>query len=138
MCTFTARSLMNGDEAARNAPCTICSIRILNIRKCKQRCLSTFVTLVMMKGIVLILLSNLGTRIFLRGVGYDAPGFKLASLTLTTESAESNLLTLVKPRSTWVITLKTSPTNPNGPLDQVNTNLWSTLGQRHGQTPLTP
>jgi hypothetical protein len=86
MCTFTARSLMNGDEAARNAPCTICSIRILNIRKCKQRCLSTFVTLVMMKGIVLILLSNLGTRIFLRGVGYDAPGFKLASLTLTTES----------------------------------------------------
>jgi hypothetical protein len=50
-----------------------------------------------------------------------------------TESAESNLLTLVKPRSTWVITSKTSPTNPIEPLDQVNTPLWSTLGQRHGQ-----
>jgi hypothetical protein len=54
------------------------------------------------------------------------------------ESAESNLLTLVKPRSTWVLTSKTSPTNPNDPLDQVNTHLWSTLGQRHGQTPLKP
>jgi hypothetical protein len=33
-----------------------------------------------------------------------------------TESAESNLLTLVKPWSTWVITSKTSPTNPIEPL----------------------
>jgi hypothetical protein len=68
----------------------------------------------------------------------DAPGFWLASLTPMTESAESNLLTLVKPWSTWVITSKTSPTNPIEPLDQVNTPLWSTLGQRHGQTPLKP
>jgi hypothetical protein len=68
----------------------------------------------------------------------DAPGFKLVSLTLMTKSAESNLLTLVKPRSTWVITSKTSPTTPIDPLDQVNTHLWSTLGQKHGQTPLKP
>jgi hypothetical protein len=53
-----------------------------------------------------------------------------------TESTESNLLTLVKPWSTKVITTKTSPTNHIEPLDQVNTPLWSTLGQRHGQTPL--
>jgi hypothetical protein len=38
-----------------------------------------------------------------------------------TESAESNRLTLVKPRSTWVITSKTEPTTPNDPLDQVKT-----------------
>jgi hypothetical protein len=54
-----------------------------------------------------------------------------------TESAESHRPTLVKPRSTWVITLKTSPLNPIEPLDQAYTHLWSTLGQRHGQTPLT-
>jgi hypothetical protein len=34
----------------------------------------------------------------------DAPGFYLTSLALVTESAESNPLTRVKPRSTWVIT----------------------------------
>jgi hypothetical protein len=66
----------------------------------------------------------------------DTPGFQLASLTLMTKSAGSNLPTFVKPRSTWVITSKTSPTNPNDPLDQVNTHLRSTLGQRHSQTPL--
>jgi hypothetical protein len=33
-----------------------------------------------------------------------------------TESAESNRPTLVKPRSTWVITTKTSPMNPLEPL----------------------
>jgi hypothetical protein len=53
-----------------------------------------------------------------------------------TESAESNRPTLVKPRSTWVITSKTSPVNPIEPLDQVYTHPWSTLGQRHDQTPL--
>jgi hypothetical protein len=57
---------------------------------------------------------------------------------LMPESAKSNLLKLVKPWSTWVITSKTSPTIPNDPLDQVNTHLWSTLGQGHGQTPLKP
>jgi hypothetical protein len=55
-----------------------------------------------------------------------------------TESAESNLLTLVKAWSTWVITSKTSSAIPNDPLDQVNTYLWSNLGQRHGQTLLKP
>jgi hypothetical protein len=54
------------------------------------------------------------------------------------ESAESNRLTLVKPRSTWVITSKTSPMNPIEPLDQVYTLPWSTFGQRHGQTLLKP
>jgi hypothetical protein len=44
-----------------------------------------------------------------------------------TESAESNLLTLVKPWSTWVITSKTEMTIPNDPLYQVNTYLWSKL-----------
>jgi hypothetical protein len=53
-----------------------------------------------------------------------------------TGSAESNRPTLVKPRSTWVITSKTSPTNPIEPLDQVYTHPWLTLGHRHGQTQL--
>jgi hypothetical protein len=44
------------------------------------------------------------------------------SLVLMTGSAESNLPTLVKPRSTWVITPKTSPMNPIRPLDQVYTH----------------
>jgi hypothetical protein len=52
------------------------------------------------------------------------------------ESAESNRPTEVKPRSTWVITPKSSPMNPIEPLDQVYTHPWSTLGQRHGQTGL--
>jgi hypothetical protein len=66
----------------------------------------------------------------------DAPGFWLASLALMAESAEPNRPTLVKPRSTWLITSKTSTTNPIEPLDQVYTHPWSTFGQRHGQTPL--
>jgi hypothetical protein len=53
------------------------------------------------------------------------------------ESAESNRPTAVKPRSTWVITPKTSPMNPIEPLDQVYTHPWSTLGQIHGQTGLS-
>jgi hypothetical protein len=53
-----------------------------------------------------------------------------------TESAESKRPILVKPWSTWVITSKTSSMNPIEPLDQVYTHPWSTLGQRHGQTPL--
>jgi hypothetical protein len=40
---------------------------------------------------------------------------------LMTGSAESNLVTLVKPWSTWVVTSKISSTIPNDPLDQVNT-----------------
>jgi hypothetical protein len=53
-----------------------------------------------------------------------------------TGSAESNWPVLVKPRSTWVITSKTSPMNPIRPLDQVYACPWATLGQRHGRTPL--
>jgi helix-turn-helix protein len=55
---------------------------------------------------------------------------------LMAEKVESNRLTLVKPRSTWVITSKTEPTTRIDPLEQVNTHLWSTIGQRHGQIPL--
>jgi hypothetical protein len=54
------------------------------------------------------------------------------------DSAESNRLTLVKPRSTGVITSKTPPTTPSDPLDQVNTPLRSTLGQRNCQTSFKP
>jgi hypothetical protein len=68
----------------------------------------------------------------------DAPGFLLVLLMLMAESAESNRPTVVKPRSTWVITSKTSPINHIELLDQVYTHLWSTLGQRHGQTLLKP
>jgi hypothetical protein len=50
----------------------------------------------------------------------------------------STLLTVVKSQSTWVLTPKTSPTNPNGTIDQVDTHVWSTLGQSLGQTPLKP
>jgi hypothetical protein len=53
---------------------------------------------------------------------------------LMAESAESNLLTLVKPRSTCFITSKTEPTTLSDPLDKVNTPWWSIMGQRHGQT----
>jgi hypothetical protein len=53
-----------------------------------------------------------------------------------TGPSESNLPTMVKPRSTWVITPKTSPLNPIEPLDQAYTHPWSTLGQRHGQNRL--
>jgi hypothetical protein len=66
------------------------------------------------------------------------PKFFISVIALMAESAESNRSTLVKPRSTWVITSKTEPTTPIDPLDQVNTHLWSTLGQKHGQTPLKP
>jgi hypothetical protein len=57
----------------------------------------------------------------------DAPGFKLASLTLMAESAKSNRLTVVKPRSTWVITSKTELTTSNDPLDQFKTPYGQTL-----------
>jgi hypothetical protein len=53
-----------------------------------------------------------------------------------TGSTESNPLAPVKPRLTWVITSKTEPTTPIDHIDQVNTPLWSTLGQKHGQTQL--
>jgi hypothetical protein len=49
----------------------------------------------------------------------DAPGFQLELLTLM---SRSTVLTLVKRWSTWAITSKTSPTNPND-------TPWSTSGQ---------
>jgi hypothetical protein len=70
---------------------------------------SAFVTFAWLEGIALILLSNLGTRFYLRGVGCDAPGFQPGLLTLMIRSTK---LTLVKRRSTWAIT-STSPTTPN-------------------------
>jgi hypothetical protein len=51
------------------------------------------------------------------------------------ESTESNLLTLVKPWSTLVITPKTEATITNDPVNKVNTPWWSKLGQNPGQNP---
>jgi hypothetical protein len=45
---------------------------------------------------------------------------------------------VVKSQSTWALTPKTSQTNPNDTIDQVDTHVWSTLGQSHGQTPTKP
>jgi hypothetical protein len=53
---------------------------------------------------------------------------------LMTESTESNLLTLVKPWSTWIITSKTLLTISNDPLDQVNTHLWSKVRSNPTET----
>jgi hypothetical protein len=52
----------------------------------------------------------------------DAPGFHPSLLTLMNRSTA---LTLVKRRSTWAITSKTSPTNPNDPFWSTVVNLWS-------------
>jgi hypothetical protein len=57
---------------------------------------------------------------------------------LMTESTKSNLLTLVKPWSTWVITSKTSSTITNDPLNKFNTHLWSKLGQTLAKTLVKP
>jgi hypothetical protein len=48
------------------------------------------------------------------------------------------LLTMVKSRSTWVLTSKNSPTNSNDTFDQVDTHVGSTHGHSLGQTPLKP
>jgi hypothetical protein len=76
-------------------------------------------------------------RFFVRGVGCDAPGFYLASLMLMTEPSVSILLTMVKPWSTWVITVKTSSRITKDPLNKVNTHLWSTLGQNPVKNPMS-
>jgi hypothetical protein len=55
-----------------------------------------------------------------------------------TESVESNRLTLVKPRSTWVITSKTELTTPNDPLDQVKTPCGQPLVKDTVKTHLNP
>jgi hypothetical protein len=89
---------------------------------------STLVTFDSLEGVALILLSNLGMRFRLRGVGCDAPSFQSGSLTLMIRSTE---LTLVKRWSTCAITSKTSPTNPND-------TPWSTSGQGVVKTPVKP
>jgi hypothetical protein len=71
-------------------------------------------------------------------VDCDALGFQLGLLTLMIRSTE---LTLVKRRSAWAITSKTSPATPNG-------TPWSTHGQglvktlvkplKHSLTPMSP
>jgi hypothetical protein len=53
---------------------------------------------------------------------------------LFNHNSRSTLLTTVKPRSTWVLTSKTLPTNPNDPIGQVNTHVGSSYGQMYGQT----
>jgi hypothetical protein len=58
----------------------------------------------------------------------DAPGFSAGYLTLMIRSTE---LTLVKRRSTWAITSKTSPTTPNH-------TPWSTHGQGWVKTLVKP
>jgi hypothetical protein len=87
-----------------------------------------FVTFASSESVSPILLSNLGTRFYLSGVGYDAPGFRPGYLTLMIRSTE---LTLVKLRSTWAITSKTSPMTPNG-------TPWSTHGQGWVKTLVKP
>jgi hypothetical protein len=57
---------------------------------------------------------------------------------LINHNRRSTLLIVVKSRSTWVLTSKNSPTNPNGTLDQVDTHVGSTHGQSLGQTPPKP
>jgi hypothetical protein len=52
----------------------------------------------------------------------DTPGFQPGLLTLMSRSIA---LTLVKQRSTWAITSKTSPKNPNDTLWSTLINLWS-------------
>jgi hypothetical protein len=61
----------------------------------------------------------------------DAPGFQPGPLTLM---IRSNTLTLVKRRSTWAITSKTSPTTPTDPLWSTLVNLWSNPSKK----PLKP
>jgi hypothetical protein len=87
---------------------------------------SIFVALILLESVAPILLSNLGMRFCLRGGGCDAPSFQPGSLTLIIRSSES---TLVKRRSTWAITSKTSPMTSNDPFGQP----WSTFGQNSTQ-----
>jgi hypothetical protein len=119
---------MNCVEVVRRAPCIFCPSEF-SLSRSVSEYIFHLCNLCLVEGFTLILLSNLGTRFCLRGVGCDAPGFQLGSLTLMIRSTE---LTLVKRRSTWAITSKTSPTTPNGPL-------WSTrdtFGQNPTQNPL--
>jgi hypothetical protein len=57
---------------------------------------------------------------------------------LINPNRRSTLLTMVKSRSTWVLTSKNSPTNSNDTFDQVDKDVGSTHGQSLGQNPLKP
>jgi hypothetical protein len=57
---------------------------------------------------------------------------------LINPNRQSTLLTVVKSRSTWVLTSKNSPANLNDTMDQVDTHVGSTHGQSLGQTPPKP
>jgi hypothetical protein len=57
---------------------------------------------------------------------------------LINPNRRSTRLTMVKSRSTWVLTSKNSPTNSKDAFDLVDTHVGSTHGQSLGQTPLKP
>jgi hypothetical protein len=63
----------------------------------------------------------------------DTPGFQPGSLTLMNRPTK---LTLVKRRSTWAITSKTSPMTPNDPFWSTLVNPWSNPTQNPLNTPL--
>jgi hypothetical protein len=62
-------------------------------------------------------------------MGHNSMGTLWCPRFLINPNRRSTLLTVVKSRSTWVLTPKTSPTNPNGTIDQVDTHVSSTHGQ---------
>jgi hypothetical protein len=57
---------------------------------------------------------------------------------LINPNRRSTRLTVVKSRSTWVLTSKNLPTNSNDRFGLVDTHVGPTHGQRLGQTPLKP
>jgi hypothetical protein len=57
---------------------------------------------------------------------------------LNNPNRRSTRLTVVKSRSTWVLTSKNSPTNSIEPFGLMDTHVGPTHGQRLGQTPLKP
>jgi hypothetical protein len=57
---------------------------------------------------------------------------------LINPNRRSTRLTVVKSRSTWVLTPKNSPTNSKDTFDLVDTHVGPTHGQRLCQTPLKP
>jgi hypothetical protein len=89
---------------------------------------STFVTFALLEEGCSNLIVESRDEILFKGVGCDAPGFQPGLLTLM---IWSTALTLVKRRSTWAITSKTSPTTPND-------TPWSTHGQGWVKTLVKP
>jgi hypothetical protein len=127
MYTSIVSFLMNCIDAVRRVLCIFSPSEFLLPRNISE-CIFHLVTFALSESVASILLSNLGVRFCLRGVGCDAPGFQSGLLTLMIRSTE---LTLVKRWSTWAITLKTSPTTPND-------TPWSTHGQGWVKTLVKP